>query len=46
MTHAPKGKPAPAVQPGEFFFAATALDHGNTHGPRNGLFEAGLTSSR
>jgi predicted dehydrogenase len=43
MTYAPKGKPAPVVKPGEFIFAATALDHGHVYGQCNGLIEAGAT---
>jgi predicted dehydrogenase len=41
MNYAPKGKPAPVVAPGEFPFAATALDHGHINGQCNGLIEAG-----
>lgn len=41
MTYAPQGKPAPVVKPGEFVFAATALDHGHIYGQCNGLLEAG-----
>ena len=41
MTYAPQGKPAPVCQPGEFVFAATALDHGHIYGQTNGLREAG-----
>lgn len=41
MTYAPKGKPAPVCKPGEFIFAATALDHGHIYGQCNGLIEAG-----
>lgn len=43
MTYAPKGKPAPVVGPGEFAFAAVALDHGHINGMCNGLTEAGAT---
>jgi predicted dehydrogenase len=43
MTYAPKGKPAPVVGPGEFTFAAAALDHGHIYGMCNGLSEAGGT---
>ncbi len=43
MTHAPKGKPAPVVKPGEFIFAAAHLDHGHIYGQCNGLVEAGGT---
>jgi len=43
MTYAPKGKPAPVVAPGEFGFAAVALDHGHIYGQCNGLIEAGAT---
>ncbi|PTY01734.1 oxidoreductase [Verrucomicrobia bacterium LW23] len=41
MNYAPKGKPSPVVKPGEFVFAATALDHGHINGQCNGLSEAG-----
>ena len=41
MNYAPKGKPAPVCGPGEFVFAATALDHGHIYGQCNGLVEAG-----
>lgn len=41
MNYAPKGKPAPVVKPGDFVFAATALDHGHIFGQCNGLVEAG-----
>jgi len=43
MTYAPKGKPNPVVQPGEFVFSAMALDHGHIMGMCNGLIEAGAT---
>ncbi|CAG7642533.1 Gfo/Idh/MocA family protein [Paenibacillus allorhizosphaerae] len=41
MNYAPQGKPNPVVGPGEFAFAATALDHGHIYGMCNGLIEAG-----
>ena len=41
MTYAPQGKPSPVCQPGEFVFAAMALDHGHINGQTNGLREAG-----
>ena len=41
MNYAPKGKPAPVVKPGEFVFAAAALNHGHINGQCNGLIEAG-----
>ncbi len=41
MNYAPSGKPAPVVKPGEFPFAAAALDHGHIYGQCNGLIEAG-----
>src|SRR5204863_1670038 len=41
MNYAPQGKPQPVVQPGEFIFAAVALDHGHIYGQCNGLREAG-----
>jgi predicted dehydrogenase len=39
--YAPKGKPKSVCQPGEFLFAAVALDHGHINGQCNGLLEAG-----
>lgn len=41
MNYAPQGKPNPVVSPGEFQFAAIALDHGHVYGMCNGLIEAG-----
>lgn len=43
MNYAPKGKPNAVVKPGEFVFAAVALDHGHIYGMTNGLLEAGAT---
>jgi len=43
MNFAPKGKPNPVCEPGDFVFAATALDHGHINGQCNGLEEAGGT---
>lgn len=43
MNYAPKGKPSPVVQPGEFVIAAVSLDHGHIYGMCNGLTEAGAT---
>ncbi len=43
MNYAPKGKPAPVVQPGEFVFSAVRLDHGHIYGMTNALTEAGGT---
>jgi predicted dehydrogenase len=43
MNYAPTGKPKPVCKPGEFVFAATALDHGHIYGMCNGLVEAGGT---
>ena len=43
MTYAPKGKAQPVVGPGEFVFAAMALEHGHIYGMCNGLSEAGAT---
>jgi len=43
MNYAPKGKPQPVVQPGEFIIAAAGLDHGHIYGMCNGLTEAGAT---
>jgi predicted dehydrogenase len=41
MNYAPKGKPQPVCERGEFVFAAMALDHGHIYGMCNGLTEAG-----
>ncbi|WP_168121015.1 Gfo/Idh/MocA family oxidoreductase [Paenibacillus sp. HB172176] len=41
MNYAPKGKPNRVVEPGQFVFAATSLDHGHIYGMCNGLVEAG-----
>ena len=41
MNYAPQGKPRPVCKPGEFIFAAIALDHGHIYGMCNGLIEAG-----
>ena len=41
MTYAPRGKPQPVVAPGDFAFAATALEHGHIYGMCNGLTQAG-----
>jgi len=43
MNYAPKGKPSPVCKPGDFVFAAAALDHGHIYGQVNGLREAGGT---
>ncbi|WP_230986911.1 Gfo/Idh/MocA family protein [Cohnella fermenti] len=45
MNYAPVSavKPQPVVRPGEFVFAAAALDHGHIYGQTNGLLEAGAT---
>jgi len=43
MHYAPEGKPNPVVKPGQFVFAAIALDHGHIYGMCNGLVEAGAT---
>jgi len=43
MNYAPKGKVKPVCQPGDFVFAAIALDHGHIYGMCNGLIEAGGT---
>lgn len=43
MNYAPEGKPQPVVAPGEFTFAAVALDHGHIYGMCNGLIGAGAT---
>ncbi|MEW6237525.1 MAG: Gfo/Idh/MocA family oxidoreductase [Candidatus Omnitrophota bacterium] len=39
--YAPKGKPNPVCQKGDFRFAAIGLDHGHIYGICNGLTEAG-----
>lgn len=41
MNFAPKGKPAPVVEKGEFTFSVIGLDHGHIYGMCNGLMEAG-----
>jgi len=41
MNYAPKGRPVPACEAGEFVFAAVGLDHGHIYGMCNGLTEAG-----
>ena len=41
MNYAPKGRPVPACEEGEFVFAAVGLDHGHIYGMCNGLTEAG-----
>lgn len=46
MNYAPTGKPAPVCKPGEFPFAAIALEHGHIYGQCNGLIEAGGTLKR
>lgn len=43
MNYAPVGKAKSVVKPGEFSFAAMALDHGHISGQTNGLIEAGAT---
>lgn len=45
MNYAPVSiaKPSPVCGPGEFVFAAMALDHGHIYGMTNGLLEAGAT---
>jgi predicted dehydrogenase len=39
--YSPKGKVEPVCRPGDFKFAAVALDHGHINGQCNGLIEAG-----
>lgn len=41
MNYAPKGKPKPVCEKGDFVFSAIALDHGHIYGMCNGLTEAG-----
>jgi predicted dehydrogenase len=41
MKYSPAPKPGPVVQPGEFIFAASHLDHGHIYGQCGGLIEAG-----
>lgn len=43
MNYAPEGKPQPVCEPGQFVFAAIALDHGHIYGMCNGLTRAGAT---
>ena len=43
MNYAPKGKPNPVVNKGEFVFAVIGLDHGHIYGMSNGLLEAGAS---
>lgn len=43
MSHAPRGKTRPVVEPGAFAFAAAFLEHGHIFGQCNGLLEAGGT---
>jgi len=43
MNYAPQGKAQPVVNPGDFVFAATHLEHGHINGQCNGLLEAGAT---
>ena len=43
LDFSPHPKPSPVVKPGEFVFAAVALDHGHIYGQCNGLIEAGAT---
>jgi predicted dehydrogenase len=43
MSYAPKFKSAPVVKPGEFQFAATALEHNHIYGMCEGLVNAGGT---
>ncbi len=43
MNYMPTGKPNPVVKPGEFVYAAVALDHAHIGGMCNGLNEAGAT---
>jgi predicted dehydrogenase len=41
MKYVPLSRPKPVCKPGEFPFAATALDHGHIYGLCGGLIEAG-----
>lgn len=41
--YAPLGRPNPVCGPGDFVFAACALDHGHIYGQTQGLLEAGAT---
>ena len=43
MNYAPKGKPMPVVQKGEFIFSVAYLKHGHIFGMTAGLLEAGAT---
>ncbi|MBV9390722.1 MAG: Gfo/Idh/MocA family oxidoreductase [Verrucomicrobia bacterium] len=44
--YSPQGKPQPVCKPGEFKFAAVALDHGHIIGQCNGLIDAGAELCR
>ena len=41
MNYAPKGKPSPVVESGEFIISAIGLDHGHIYGQCGGLIGAG-----
>lgn len=41
MNYAPKGKPNPVCEQGDFRFATVGLDHGHIYGMTNGLLESG-----
>ncbi len=43
MSEAAASQPGPVVAPGEFSFAAVALDHGHIYGQCQGLIQAGAT---
>lgn len=43
IKYAPKGKPLPVVEQGEFAIAAIGLEHGHINGMCNGLIEAGAS---
>ena len=43
INYAPQGKAQPVVNPGDFVFAATHLEHGHINGQCNDLLEAGAT---
>ncbi len=43
MQYAPKGKPNPVVEEGEFIFSVAHLKHGHIYGMTNGLLEAGAS---
>lgn len=43
MNYAPKGRPSPVVEKGQFVIAVIGMDHGHIYGMTNGLLEAGAS---